>query len=84
VKKTTHFHQVRNLRMRGVITPLPRNARVGTGYPRNYLGEKVNVKLSVCLTKHLAMTYLVLYHTINLNWCGGIAPSVLNLGTTWR
>jgi hypothetical protein len=35
---------------------------------------KVEVKLSLCLTKYHAMTY----------WGGGITPSILSLGTRWR
>jgi hypothetical protein len=38
--------------------------------------KKVKVKLSLCLTKHHAMeTY---------GGSGGVAPSILDLGTIWR
>jgi hypothetical protein len=43
---------------------------------KNEKKVKVNVKLSLCLTKH---------HAMKTYWeSGGIAPRILELGTTWR
>jgi hypothetical protein len=41
-----------------------------------YINVKVKVKLSLCLTKH---------HAMKTYWgSGGIAPRILDLGTSWR
>jgi hypothetical protein len=53
------------------------SGRQGYGLKHHYyLGKKVKVNLSLCLTKHYAMkTY----------WGSeGIAPRILDLGTRWR